>query len=58
MREKPINVTIFIQFISYAWYLLHVLVLHCHPQGALLVPSERNSIEEQSIEYCGWVCCV
>jgi hypothetical protein len=22
------------------------------------VPSERFSIEEQSIEYCGWACCV
>jgi hypothetical protein len=22
------------------------------------VPSERCSTEEQSIEYCGWVCCV
>jgi hypothetical protein len=22
------------------------------------VPSERCSIAEQSIEYCGWVCCV
>jgi hypothetical protein len=21
------------------------------------VPSERCSIEEQSIEYCGWACC-
>jgi hypothetical protein len=27
--------------------------LHCHPQGAFLVPSERCSVEEQSIEYCG-----
>ena len=22
------------------------------------MPSERRSIEEQSIEYCGWACCV
>jgi hypothetical protein len=22
------------------------------------VPSERCSTEEQSIEYCGWACCV
>jgi hypothetical protein len=22
------------------------------------VPSERCSIEEQSIEYCGWACCI
>jgi hypothetical protein len=21
------------------------------------VPSEKCSIEEQSIEYCGWACC-
>jgi hypothetical protein len=40
------------------WYLLHVSALYCHPQGAFLVPSERCSIEEQSIEYCGWGCCV
>ena len=25
-----------------------------HLQGAFLVPSEKCSIEEQSIEYCGW----
>jgi hypothetical protein len=43
---------IFIQFINYVWYVLHVSALHCHPQGAFLVPSERCSIEEQSIEYC------
>jgi hypothetical protein len=49
---------LFIQFINYIWFLLHVSALHCHPQGAFLVPSERCSIEEQSIEYCGWVCCV
>jgi hypothetical protein len=34
---------------------LHVSALHCHHQGPFLVPSERCSIEEQSIEYCGWV---
>jgi hypothetical protein len=33
---------------------LHVSALHCHSQGAFLVPSERCSIEEQTIEYCGW----
>jgi hypothetical protein len=49
---------LFIQFITYLWYLLHVAALHCHHQGAFLVPYERCSIEEQSIEYCGWVCCV
>jgi hypothetical protein len=45
---------LFIQFINYAWYLLHVSALHCHPQGAFLVPSETCPIEEQSTEYCGW----
>jgi hypothetical protein len=29
--------------------LLHVSALHCHLQGAFLVPSERCSIEEQPI---------
>jgi hypothetical protein len=48
---------LFIQFINYVWWLLHVSALHCHSQGAFLVPSERCSIE-QSIEYCGWACCV
>src|SRR5215510_16612941 len=46
---------LFIQFINYVWFLLHVSALHCHLQGAFIVPSERCSIEEQSIEYCG--CC-
>src|SRR5215510_964399 len=46
---------LFIQFINYAWQLLHVSALHCHLLGAFLVPSERCSIEEQSIELCGWV---
>jgi hypothetical protein len=30
---------LFIQFINYVWYLLHVSALHCHPQGAFLMPS-------------------
>jgi hypothetical protein len=58
MRKKQQIHQLFIQFINYLWYLLHVSALHCHPQGAFLVPSERCSIEEQSIEYCGWACCV
>jgi hypothetical protein len=41
---------LFIQFIHYTWQLLHVSALHCHPQWLFLVPSERYSIEEQSIE--------
>jgi hypothetical protein len=45
---------LFIQLINYVWWLLHVSALNCHLQGAFLVPSERCSIEEQSIEYCGW----
>src|SRR5215469_10546360 len=49
---------LFTQFINYVWQLLHVSALHCHLQGALVVPSERCSIEEQSIEYCRWACCV
>src|SRR5215510_3337275 len=36
--------------------VLNVSALHCHLQGAFPVPSERCSIEEQSIEYCGWAC--
>jgi hypothetical protein len=48
---------LFIQFIYYVWYLLHVSTLHCHLHGAFLVPTERCSIE-QSIEYYGWECCV
>jgi hypothetical protein len=41
---------LFIQFINYVWYLLHISALHCHPHGAFLVPSKRRSIEEQSTE--------
>jgi hypothetical protein len=44
---------LFIQFINYVRYLLHVSELQCHLQEAFLGPSERCSIEEQSIEYCG-----
>src|SRR5215469_13814284 len=52
MKSQQIH-QLFIQFINYVWQLLHVSALHCHLQGAFLVPSERFSIEEQSIEYCG-----
>jgi hypothetical protein len=51
MRGKPKISQLFIQFINYVWYILHFSALHCHPQGAFLVPSERCSIEEQSTEY-------
>jgi hypothetical protein len=34
---------LFIQFINYVRYLLHVSALHYHPRGAFLVPSERCS---------------
>src|SRR5215510_10166593 len=54
MKNQQIH-QLFIHFINYVWQLLHVSALHCHLQGALLVHSERCSIEEQSIEYCG--CC-
>src|SRR5215831_7750074 len=56
MKNQQIH-QLFIQF-NYVWQLLHVSALHCHLQGAFLVPSERCSIEEQSIEYCGWACCL
>src|SRR5215510_6437215 len=52
MKNQQIH-QLFIQFINYVWYHLHVSALHCHLPGAFLVPSERCSIEEQSIEYCG-----
>jgi hypothetical protein len=42
---------LFIQFINYVWYFLHVSALHYHLQRAFLEPSERCSIEVQSIEY-------
>src|SRR5215475_10933524 len=57
MKNQQIH-QLLIQFINYAWQLLHVSALHCHLQGGFLVPSERCSIEKQSIEYCGWACCV
>src|SRR5215471_17637657 len=50
MKNQQIQ-QLFIQFINYVWYFLHVSALHCHLQGGFLVPSERCSIEEQSIEY-------
>src|SRR5215510_8166513 len=56
MKNQQIQ-QLFIQFINYVWQLLHVSALHCHLQGEFIVPSERCSIEEQSIEYCGWACC-
>jgi hypothetical protein len=56
MKNQQIH-QLFIQFINYVWYVLHVSALHCHLQGAFLVPSESCSIEEQSIEYCGWGWC-
>jgi hypothetical protein len=42
---------LFIQFINYVRNLLHVSALHCHLQGAFLLPSERCLIEEQTIEF-------
>src|SRR5215469_5854141 len=57
MKNQQIH-QLFIQFINYVWQLLHVSALHYHLQGAFVVPSERCSIEEQSIEYCRWACWV
>jgi hypothetical protein len=37
VKNQQIN-QLFIQFINYVWYILHVSALHCHPQGAFLVP--------------------
>src|SRR5215475_1601457 len=51
MKNQQIH-PLFIRFINYVWQILHVSALHCHLQRAFLVPSERCSIEEQSIEYC------
>jgi hypothetical protein len=47
MRENQQMQQLFIKFINYVWYLLHVSALNCHHQGAFLLPSERCSIEEQ-----------
>src|SRR5215475_6348025 len=52
MKNQQIH-QLFIQFINYVWWFLHVSALHYHLQGAFLVSSERCSIEEQSLEYCG-----
>jgi hypothetical protein len=57
MKNQQIH-QLFTQFINYIWHLLYVSTLHCNSQGAFLVPSERCLIEEQSIEYCVWACCV
>jgi hypothetical protein len=45
MREKPTNATV-INSIYCVCYLLHISALHCHPQGAFLVPFGRCSVEE------------
>src|SRR5215469_10960445 len=42
MKNQQIH-QLFIQFINYVWKLLHVSALHCHLQGAFLVPSEKCS---------------
>jgi hypothetical protein len=43
MREKPTN-TLFIQFINYVWYLLHVSALHCHLHKALGTLPEYGNV--------------
>src|SRR5215510_2703639 len=50
MHENQQIHQLFIQFINYVWQLLLVSALHCHLQGAFLVPSERCSIEEHLSE--------
>jgi hypothetical protein len=35
---------LFTQFINYVWYLLHISALHCHLQGAFLVPSVNDVV--------------
>jgi hypothetical protein len=35
---------------------MYVSALHCHLPGEFLVPSEICSIEELSVQYCGWAC--
>src|SRR5215510_7164428 len=52
------------KYTNYSFSLLimygssYVSALHCNLKEAFLVPSERCSIEEQSIEYCGWAYCL
>jgi hypothetical protein len=40
---------LFIQSINYVWYLLHVSALHCHLQGAFLVPSESDVVRAHHV---------
>jgi hypothetical protein len=40
MRENQQIHQLFVQFINYAWQLLHISALHCHPHGAFLVYSD------------------
>jgi hypothetical protein len=39
-------------------YVQQLVRVMCYHQGAFLTPSEKCSIEEQSIEYFGWAWCV
>jgi hypothetical protein len=48
MKNQQIH-QLFIQFINYIRYFLHVSALHCHLQGAFLVPSERCSIVSSDV---------
>jgi predicted aldo/keto reductase-like oxidoreductase len=41
MRKNQQMQQLFFQFINYVWYLLDIFGIHCHLQGAFLVPSER-----------------
>jgi hypothetical protein len=47
MKNQQIH-HLLVQFTNYVWYLQHVSALHFHPQGSILVPSERCLIERQA----------
>jgi hypothetical protein len=59
MREKPTNMytnypfSVLIMYGSSYMFQHYIAIFR-----KFLVPSERCSVEEQSIEYCGWACCV
>jgi hypothetical protein len=51
MREKPTDAPIIIQVINFGWYLLNVSALHCHLQGAFLVPSSFSRMYLQNARF-------
>jgi hypothetical protein len=56
MNNQQIH-QLFIQFINYVWYLLHVSALYCHPQGAFLVPSENRILWMGMLCLVAWCMC-